>query len=97
MIALRMAKELGLNEEQLAKVNLVLVDRFQYLEKSTLILSLSLQTADRKALQKLTSILNNGQYTRYQELRLKKNEDKEKYLKEHPGFAFSKEDLEMDF
>ena len=97
MIALRMEKELGLSKEQSMKVNQVLIERFQDLEKPGLSLSLSLETANRKALQKLTAILNDDQYALYQELQTKEKQDKEQYLKDHPGVAFSKQDIEMDF
>ena len=73
------------------------MERFQDLQRLGPSSSLSLETSDRKALQKLATILNNDQYALYQELRAKKKQDKDKYLKDHPGFAFSREDLEMDF
>ena len=96
-ISLRMQKELGLSKEQSTNVNQVLIEHFQDLERSGSSLPLSLESANRKALQKLTAILNNDQYALYQELRTKKKQDKDQYLKDHPGFAFTKEDLEMDF
>lgn len=96
-LTVRMERELGLTKEQTAKVNQVFIERFQDLQKPGLSLQLSLETADRKALQKLTAILNNDQYSLYQELRAKKKQQKDKYLKDHPGFSFSREDLEMDF
>ena len=74
-----------------------MIERFQNLERSGASLSLSLETANSKVLQKLTAILNNDQYALYQELRARKKQDRDKYLKDHPGFTFSKEDLEMDF
>ena len=94
-MTLRMEKELGLDKGQSAKINKVLIERFQDMENSGS--GLSLETANRKALQKLTAILNNDQYALYQELQAKKKQDKDKYLKDHPGFTFSREDLEMDF
>ena len=96
-MTLRMEKELGLSKEQSIKVNQVLIERFQELERLSSSLSLSLETADRKALQKLTAILSKDQYALYQELKARRKQGKEKYLKDHPGFTFSKEDIEMHF
>ena len=96
-LTFRMERELGLTKEQSTKVNQVLIERFQDLQRPGSSLSISLETADRKALQKLTAILSNDQYALYQELRSKKKQEKDKYLKDHPGFSFSREDLEMDF
>jgi hypothetical protein len=55
-----------------------LIERIQDLQRLGLSLSLLLETADRKALQKLATILNNNQYALYQELRAKKKQDKDK-------------------
>ena len=49
MIALRIEKELGLSKEQSLKVNQVLIERFQDLERSGSSLSLALETANREA------------------------------------------------
>lgn len=96
-IARRMENELSLTKEQASKVMTVLTERFQTLEKSGSGQASLLETANQKTLQKLSVILNNEQYVLYQELRTKKKQARDKYLKDHPGFAFSKEDLEMDF
>jgi 23S rRNA C2498 (ribose-2'-O)-methylase RlmM len=90
-----MEKELALTKEQSTDVMKVLIERFQELEKQGA--GLPLETANRKALQKLSNILNDQQYALYQELRTKSKQQKDQYLKQHPGFAFSKEDMEMDF
>lgn len=97
IVSLRMERELGLSKAQSMKVNQVLIERFQNLKRSGSSSSLSLETADRKALQRLATILSDDQYALYQELRTKKKQDKQKYMRDHPGFEFSKEDLEMDF
>lgn len=96
-LTFRMERELGLSREQSTKVNQVLIERFKDLQRLGSSSSLPFEPADRKALQKLATILNNDQYALYQELRAKKKQDKDKYLKDHPGVAFSREDLEMDF
>jgi hypothetical protein len=57
----------------------------------------SLERINRTAIQKLKSILTDKQFALYQELSAKKKLDKEKYLKERPDFAFTTEDLQMDF
>ena len=75
----------------------VLAERFQELDRSGSNSASLLETTNRKALQKLTSILSNEQYALYQELRTTKKQEKDQYLKDHPGFTFSKEDLEMGF
>ena len=96
-LTFRMERELGLTKEQSTKVNQVFIEALSGPARLGSSSSLSLETADRKALQKLVTILNNDQYALYQELRAKKKQDKDKYLKDHPGVAFSREDLEMDF
>ena len=96
-ITLRMEKELFLTKEQSSQIMKILAERFQDLTRSVSNYTLLLETANRKALQKLAAILNSEQYALYQELRTKKKQEKDQYLKDHPGFTFSKEDLEMDF
>ena len=95
-ITYRMERELSLTKAQSTQVMKVLTERFKSLEQTGLS-DASLETVNRKALQKMKAFLNNDQYALYQELRTTKKQDKDKYLKDHPGFAFSKEDLEMDF
>jgi hypothetical protein len=74
----------------------VLTDRFQSLDRLDMDTK-SLERINRTAIQKLKSILTDKQFALYQELSAKKKLDKEKYLKEHPDFAFTTEDLQMDF
>lgn len=92
----RMERELSLTKGQSSQLMTVLTARFQRLERSGLD-DASLATANQETVQKLAGILSVKQYALYQELRAKKRQEQDKYLKEHPGFAFSKEDLEMDF
>ena len=94
-IQFRMEKELGLSKEQSLKINKILVDRFEELAKSKS--GLSLENANLKAFKELSTILNKDQYSLYEQLRNMKKQDKEEYLKDHSSFAFSKQDLEMDF
>jgi hypothetical protein len=95
-ISLRMERELSLTKAQSTQVMNILTERFQSLERSGSD-DVSLKTVNRKATEKLASILNDEQYALYQELRSKKKRDKDQYMKDHAGFAFSREDREMDF
>jgi hypothetical protein len=70
-ITFRMEKELALTNEQSTHVMKVLIERFRELERAASGFPLSLEIANRKALQKLADILNDQQYALYQELRTK--------------------------
>ena len=95
-ITLRIERELSLTKAQSNQLMKVLTERFQSLEQTGLS-DATLESATRKVLQKIKAFLNNDQYVLYEELRIMKIQDKDKYLKDHPGFEFSKEDIEMDF
>ena len=95
-ITLRMERELALTKPQSTQAKKVLTDRLQSLERSPAG-DADFDAVNKLAAQKLAGILTDKQYTLYQELRSRKKQEKDKYLKEHPGFTFSKEDIEMDF
>jgi hypothetical protein len=92
-VILRLEKELSLTKDQSTKLMSALLSRFEQLQNP----ATSLETENQRTLQKLASILDTKQYSLYQELRTKKKQEKDKYLRDHPGFSFSKEDLQMDF
>jgi hypothetical protein len=97
VVTLRMERELSLTENQTQRVSVIVLERFETLQKGTSNKTKQLTAANDNAVKKLAGVLTTQQLTLYNQIKGENKKQKDDFLKKNPNYKFSNEDIELDF